>query len=65
MKQYSARKMTKSEFLSNDDLVLRDAAGKLCHFAVEHESGATVTSLSWAQAVTLAETMNEREAVAA
>lgn len=57
-KEYSVRKMLNSEFKSHADLIRRDAAGSLCHFACEHSSGAVETGLSRAQAFELAERMN-------
>lgn len=55
---YTARKMRKAEFKTVADVTRRDAAGALCGFAVEHESGASVLNLSWSQACAIAADRN-------
>lgn len=57
-KEYTVRKMLNSEFKSRDDIIKRDAAGNLCHFACEHSTGASQPGLSRVQAFALAERMN-------
>lgn len=59
-REYTARRMKKSEFKTTGDMTRRDAAGALCGFAVEHDSGATVTGLSWQQACQIAEERNNQ-----
>ncbi len=62
---YSPRKMIQKEFTTADSRIKRDASGALCHFAVEHSSGAKVVGLSWQQACEIAETRNMAELEAA
>lgn len=62
MRAYEPRRMRKDEFQSPEDLLRRDAAGALQHFAVEHSSGVDVTGLSWGQACELAERNNKEVA---
>lgn len=64
MRTYTPRKMRQNEFRDDYDHVKRDAAGALCHFAVEALNGATVVGVSWQQACALAERMNELEVAA-
>ena len=60
---FTARRMTKTEFKTANEMIRRDAAGALCGFAVEHHSGAKVTGLSLSQALTLAAQNNVTESI--